>query len=187
MAASARTRAGTALVLAGIVFGMAGLSFAAVPLYDLFCQVTGYGGTTQVDREGGPRAALDRRMTIRFSATVAGGLPWSFAPVERTVDIGVGADALAFYRAESLAGAPTTGTATFNVTPAKAGQYFVKLDCFCFNEQTLAAGEAADMAVSFYVDPKIAEDPNLDDVTTITLSYTFFPAPAALQQSRIDG
>jgi len=214
MAASNRARAGTAIILGAVVVGMAGLSFAAVPLYDLFCQVTGYGGTTQVDRGGGARAELERRMTIRFSANVAGGLPWAFAPVERTIELRVGADALAFYRAESHARSPTMGTATFNVTPAKAGQYFVKLDCFCFTEQQLAAGEAADMPVSFYVDPKISEDPNLDDVTTITLSYTFFPAagdgmtqssalaspdgnrynepgasarPATLQQGPIDG
>lgn len=175
MAGSDRSKAGTAVILGAVAIGMAGLSFAAVPLYDLFCRVTGYGGTTQIDREGGPRALLERRMTIRFSANISGDLPWSFEPEVRTIDVRVGADALAFYRAENLAPTPTTGTATFNVTPAKAGQYFVKMDCFCFVEQRLGAGESADMPVSFYVDPKISEDPNLDDVTTITLSYTFFP------------
>lgn len=180
MAATARSKTGTALVLAGVVVGMAALSFAAVPLYDLFCRVTGYGGTTQVDTSGGaPRTLENREITIRFSASVTGGLPWSFEPVERTIDLRVGADALAFYRARNIAARPTTGTATFNVSPAKAGQYFVKVDCFCFTEQALAAGESADMPVSFYIDPKIVDDPNLDDVTTITLSYTFFPAPAA--------
>ena len=168
----------TLAVLGTVVFGMAGLSFAAVPLYDLFCRVTGYGGTTQVDDgSGSVRATLDREVTVRFNGGVNPGLPWSFEPEQLSVDVRIGQDALAFYRAENLSTQTTTGTATFNVTPAKAGQYFVKLDCFCFTEQKLEAGESTDMAVSFYVDPKIAEDPNLDDVTTITLSYSFFPMP----------
>jgi cytochrome c oxidase assembly protein subunit 11 len=169
MAGNTRSRAGTVLILCGVVAGMASLSFAAVPLYDLFCRVTGYGGTTQIDTTRAARPVVDREMTIRFSAHVAGGLPWSFEPAERTIQVRVGADALAFYE--------TPGTATFNVTPAKAGQYFVKMDCFCFTEQQLAPGEKVDMPVSFYVDPKIVDDPNLDEVTTITLSYTFFPVP----------
>ncbi|MEZ5667430.1 MAG: cytochrome c oxidase assembly protein [Alphaproteobacteria bacterium] len=177
MAARTRGQGRTALLLAGVVVGMAGLSFAAVPLYDLFCRVTGYGGTTQVDRTGGAaRPVLDRTITIRFNADVNPALPWSFQPVERTIDLRVGENALAFYRAENLAQTTTTGSATFNVTPDKAGQYFVKLDCFCFTEQTLAPGQVADMGVTFYVDPAIAEDRNLDDVTTITLSYSFFRA-----------
>ena len=175
--AVARSKSGTVLILAGIVVGMAGLSFAAVPLYDLFCRVTGFGGTTQVDSTGGAQTVLDRRITVRFNADVIDALPWSFQPVERSVELRVGENALAYFRAESRSGRPTTGTATFNVTPNKAGVYFVKLDCFCFTEQTLAPGETVDMAVSFYVDPAIADDPNLDDVTTITLSYTFFPRP----------
>ena len=128
--AAARSKGGTAMVLAAVVVGMAGLSFAAVPLYDLFCRVTGFGGTTQVDSGAGARAVLDRQMTVRFNADVVDALAWSFQPVERAVEVQVGENALTFYRAESRASRPTTGTATFNVTPAKAGQYFVKLDCF---------------------------------------------------------
>lgn len=185
MAASNRTKTGTALILGAVVVGMAGLSFAAVPIYNMFCRVTGYGGTTQVDQtNNAPRALLERQLTIRFNGDVNPGLPWDFAPDRNSIELRVGADALVFFHAENRSSASTTGTATFNVTPAKAGQYFVKMDCFCFTQQTLAGGEEAEMAVSFYVDPKISEDPNLDDVTTITLSYSFFPvAEDGLTQS----
>lgn len=185
MTATNRSKTGTALILGAVVIGMAGLSFAAVPIYDMFCRVTGYGGTTQVDQtNNAPRALLERQLTIRFNGDVNPGLPWAFAPDRNSIELRVGADALAFFHAENRSSRPTTGTATFNVTPAKAGQYFVKMDCFCFTQQTLAGGEAMEMAVSFYIDPKISEDPNLDDVTTITLSYSFFPvAEDGLTQS----
>ena len=168
-----RRNLGTGLVLAGVVFGMIGLSFAAVPLYRLFCQVTGFGGTTQV-ADIAPRDIVERPMTVRFNADVDPQLAWDFQPSQRAVSVNVGEQALAFYRARNLADRPTVGTATFNVTPLKAGQYFSKVQCFCFTEQRLEAGQNVEMGVSFFIDPAIMDDPNLDDVTTITLSYTFF-------------
>ena len=171
-----RRNAATVAALLGIVVVMGGLAYASVPLYRWFCQVTGYGGTTQV-AAAAPAGLHDRSVTIRFNADVNSKLPWRFQPVERSVKVRLGEEKLAFYRASNLADIPVTGTATFNVTPAKAGPYFAKLDCFCFTEQTLAAGRSVDMPVSFYVDPEMATDRNLDDVTTITLSYTFFAAP----------
>lgn len=168
-------------ILAAVVVGGIGLSYAAVPLYRLFCQVTGFAGTTQV-ADGVPSQVLDRRMTIRFNADVDPGLPWSFQPVQREVTVRVGEPSLAFYRATNHATEAMAGTATFNVTPFKAGGVFDKIDCFCFSEQHLGPGESAELPVSFFIDPSIAQDKKLDDVSTITLSYTFFrvqtPAPA---------
>ena len=155
------------------VLGMVGLSFASVPLYDLFCRVTGYGGTTQQAAEAS-EIVLDRDVTVRFDASVNSELVWDFKPVQVKTDMKVGQTAIAFYRARNTGDEPVKGTATFNVTPLKAGQYFVKVDCFCFTEQLLNPGQEVDMPVQFYVDPAIADDPNLDDVKTITLSYTFF-------------
>ncbi len=152
---------------------MTGLAFASVPLYRLFCQVTGYGGTTQV-AETAPGQVFERRITVRFNADVNPKLPWHFQPLERAVTLRVGEPGLAFYRAVNLTDRPVSGTATYNVTPLKAGQYFNKTQCFCFDEQRLEAGEAVEMGVSFFIDPAILEDRNLDDVTTVTLSYTFF-------------
>ncbi len=177
MAPAPRKRnAATAAAALGIVVVMGGLAYASVPLYRWFCQVTGYGGTTQV-AVAAPEELHERSVTVRFNADVNSALPWRFQPVERRVKVRLGEERLAFYRAKNLADRPVTGTATFNVTPAKAGPYFAKLDCFCFTEQTLEAGRSVDMPVSFYVDPELALDRNLDDVTTITLSYTFFAAP----------
>ncbi|MDX1401524.1 MAG: cytochrome c oxidase assembly protein, partial [Kiloniellales bacterium] len=116
----------------------------------------------------------DRVMHIRFNADVIGGLPWSFQPAQREVSVNVGESGLAFYKAKNLSKKAVTGVAVFNVTPLKAGQYFQKIQCFCFDEQTLAGGQQVDMPVSYFVDPAINDDPNLDDVRTITLSYTFF-------------
>jgi len=169
----------TALALGGVATAMIGASFAAVPLYRLFCQVTGYGGTTQrAERAPAPvegAAAGSRLITVRFDANVAGtDLPWSFAPVERTMRVRVGEENLAFYRATNQSRIATTGQATFNVTPFKAGPYFNKIACFCFDQQTLAAGERKQFPLSFWVDPEIAKDPNTADIHTITLSYTFF-------------
>jgi cytochrome c oxidase assembly protein subunit 11 len=161
------------VMLLGVVAVMVGLVSASVPLYRLFCQVTGYGGTTQ-RAEAAPDVVSDRVMTVRFNADVNGGLPWSFYPEQREVTLPIGETALAFYRAENRSGEAVTGTATFNVTPLKAGQYFNKIECFCFTEQTLQPGQSVDMPVSFFVDPAIIDDPNLDEVHTITLSYTFF-------------
>lgn len=170
---SVSRNAKTGLALSLLVCAMVGLAFASVPLYRLFCQVTGYGGTTQVASEA-PESVSERRITVRFNADVNPELPWRFAPVQREVILRVGEPGLAFYRAVNLSDRPVTGTATFNVTPLKAGQYFDKTQCFCFDEQRLEAGQEVDMGVSFFVDPAILEDRNLDDVTTITLSYIFF-------------
>jgi cytochrome c oxidase assembly protein subunit 11 len=159
----------------GVVVGMTALSFAAVPLYDLFCRVTGFGGTTQqAARTSGE--VVDRIVRIRFDASMNSALDWRFQPVQREMSMNIGESAVAFYRAKSHAATATTGTATFNVTPLKAGRYFTKIDCFCFTEQRLEPGQSVDMPVTFFVDPDIVKDPNLDDVKTITLSYTFFPA-----------
>lgn len=178
------------LRLSGILgltaLAMVGLSFASVPLYDLFCRVTGFGGTPQraaASYDATQDTSIARQITVRFDASLNPALDWRFQPVRRDMTLNVGDDAVAFYRAHNLADTPTTGTATFNVTPEKAGPYFVKIDCFCFTEQTLQPGEAVDMPVSFYIDPEIADDPELDDVGTITLSYTFF----ALREPAGDG
>lgn len=161
------------ILLSAVVAGMVGLSFASVPLYQLFCQVTGYGGTPQV-AEVLPDEVGDRVIKIRFNADVNRDLAWEFQPAQREVEIKVGEVGLAFYRARNTAGQKLTGTAVFNVTPLKAGEYFNKVQCFCFDEQTLVSGQEVDMPVSFFVDPAISDDSNLDDVRTITLSYTFF-------------
>lgn len=161
------------LALAGVVAGMVGLSFAAVPLYSLFCQVTGYGGTTQV-AEQVPDEPLERTIKVRFNADINPGLPWRFQPEQREVEVKIGESALVFYSAHNLSARETRGTAVFNVTPLKAGQYFQKVDCFCFTEQILKPGERVDMGVSFYIDPSVVEDASMDSVETITLSYTFF-------------
>ncbi len=170
---ASRRRAATALILGGVVCGMVGLAFGAVPLYKLFCQVTGFGGTTQVAEEA-PVTVGERVVTVRFNADTARDLPWHFKPEQREIKVRVGEMAMAFYNAVNQSDRALIGTSTFNVTPVKAGAYFNKIECFCFEEQTLAPGERADFPVSFFVDPDIVEDRRLDDVTTITLSYTFF-------------
>ena len=156
-----------------VVIGMVGLSYASVPLYQLFCQVTGYGGTTQV-AERRNATVTDRIIKIRFDSST-NGLPWAFQPARREISVRVGENTMAYYRAKNLSDEAVTGTATFNVTPLKAGQYFSKVECFCFTEQRLEAGVQVDMPVLFFVDPAIENDPNLHDLKTITLSYTFFP------------
>ena len=179
-----RRRALTALILGGVVCGMVGLAFAAVPLYELFCQVTGFGGTTQVAEEA-PAEIGDRLVTVRFNADTARDLPWHFKPEQREVTVRVGEMAMAVYNAVNRAERTLVGSSTFNVTPVKVGPYFNKIECFCFEEQTLAAGERADFPVSFFVDPEIVEDRRLDDVTTITLSYTFFARGEAVTEAAL--
>jgi cytochrome c oxidase assembly protein subunit 11 len=163
----------TVAALVGVVVGMLGLTAAAVPLYRLFCQVTGYGGTTQ-RAEAAPTEGLDRTITVRFNADVDPDLPWSFQPEQRQIEVRIGEQSLAYYRARNRSDRPVVGQAVYNVTPFKAGPYFDKIACFCFEEQVLAPGEEVDMPVSFYVDPAILDDPNTRDMHTITLSYTFF-------------
>ncbi len=164
-----------ALSLICLVAGMIGLSYAAVPLYRIFCQVTGYGGTTQ-KAEKAPDVVLARKIRIRFDANVSRDMPWKFRPIQRTIDLKIGETALVFYEAHNVTKKPIRGTATFNVTPEVAGSYFNKIECFCFKEQTLKAGERTDMPVTFFVDPEIAKDPATKDINEITLSYTFFLA-----------
>lgn len=159
--------------LAGVMLGMAGLSFAAVPLYRMFCQATGFGGTPVIRGAAAP-GATDRTVTVRFNADTNPGLPWRFAPAQHQVEVKLGEDNLAFYEASNRAAEPVTGVSTYNVTPEKVGRYFHKTACFCFDEQTLAAGQSMQFPLSFWVDPAIATDPDTADVTTITLSYTFF-------------
>ncbi|QQP90073.1 cytochrome c oxidase assembly protein [Skermanella sp. TT6] len=161
--------------LFGLVFGMIGLSFAAVPLYDLFCKVTGFGGTTQ-RAEGPAGEILDRTVKVRFNADVNGALPWGFRPEIHQMEVRIGESAMMSYRAVNNSDEPIVGTATYNVTPDKTGIYFNKIQCFCFTEQRLEPGQSVDMPVYFFVDPAMADDPKLDDVQTITLSYTFFRA-----------
>jgi cytochrome c oxidase assembly protein subunit 11 len=162
-----------ALSLAGLVAAMVGLSFAAVPLYRLFCQATGYAGTPQRADKGADQV-LDRTITVRFDGNVDPALPWRFAPEQRTMEVKIGETALAFFKATNRTQAPVTGTAVFNVSPEQAGLYFTKIECFCFTEQTLAAGASIDMPVTFFVDPKIVEDDNTKNIGEITLSYTFY-------------
>lgn len=156
---------------------MAALTAAAVPLYRIFCQTTGYNGTP-VRAEKAPDGTVDRVITIRFDANVTPGMPWTFEPVQRTLNVKVGESTLAFYRAHNQSDKPVTGAASFNVAPDVAGSYFSKIQCFCFTEQTLAAGESVEMPVSFFVDPAIMKDRDADAVRDITLSYTFYPVAA---------
>ena len=181
----AARNATVALILGGLAVGMVGLAFAAVPLYRLFCQVTGFGGTTQV-AETAPAEVGERVIKVRFNADLHGDLPWRFWPEQREVILRVGEPGLVFYGAKNLSGQAMVGTATFNVTPLKAGQYFSKVQCFCFEEQELAPGETARLGISFYVDPAIAQDRNLDEVTAITLSYTFFRSLADGEAGQAD-
>lgn len=166
----------TAIAAASGAVLMICAAYAAVPLYDLFCRVTGFGGTPQV-AEAAPGATGNRTITVRFDASLNRAMPWKFEAPEQAVTLPVGETGLAFYRAENLAAHDVVGTATYNVAPDKAGYYFSKIDCFCFTEQVLRPGEAVDMPVSFFIDPEILEDPEMDDVKTITLSYTFFQRP----------
>lgn len=164
------------IMLGLLVAGMVGLAYASVPLYDLFCRVTGYGGTTQIAENVNEDIVYDHPVKVRFDANVNPALKWSFVPVDKPVMMNPGEEIVINYRATNLSDTPTTGTSTFNVTPVKAGQYFMKLDCFCFIEQTLQPRESVDMPVRFFVDPEIAKDENTLDVSEIILSYTFFPA-----------
>jgi cytochrome c oxidase assembly protein subunit 11 len=165
----------TAAVCVVFVVGMVGMSFAAVPLYRIFCEVTGYGGTTRV-AQAAPEKVLDRVVTVRFDSNIGNGLGWSFRPVKRQVQVKLGEVGTVSFLAENRSNRSATGTAAFNVAPDQAGAYFNKIACFCFTDQTLAPGEQKELGVSFFVDPAYADDPNLQNITTITLSYSFYPA-----------
>jgi cytochrome c oxidase assembly protein subunit 11 len=165
-------------VAACVVFvaAMVGASYASVPLYRIFCQVTGYGGTTR-QAKAPPSTVSDRVVTVLFDTNVSNGLGWSFRPAQRSMQVKLGEVAHATFIAQNRTDATVTGTASYNVQPDEVGQYFNKLNCFCFTQQTLQAGETEDLGVTFFVDPSYAQDGDLDTTSTITLSYTFYPAP----------
>jgi len=171
---SARRDVIVGFLCGGLVAAMVGLSFAAVPFYSWFCRTTGYGGTTQV-ATAAPARVSDRRITVRFDSNVSAGLPWKFEPERRTVDVRLGEVVTVYYTVTNETAHATTGQAGYNVSPSTVGIYFEKINCFCFTEQTMKPGEKRDMAVVFYVDPKLAEDSEQAGVNLITLSYTFYP------------
>ena len=168
----------TAFGAAAIVAGMTALGFASPPLYAMFCEVTGLGGTTQRSDGNGVRAVAGKTVVVRFDANHVPTLPWSFAPEDPEQIVTLGEKNLAFFTATNKARYPVTGRATFNVTPTQAGGYFAKIQCFCFVEQTLQPGQTVRMPVIFYVDPAIAKDSDAKDIKAITLSYTFYPIDA---------
>ena len=164
----------TVIGLVSLVTFMGVMAWAAVPFYDWFCRVTGYGGTTQTAVIGDAPEILDQTLTVRFDASLERGMPWQFRPMQHKMDIRIGETGLAFYEAFNPTDRPVAGQASFNVAPFKAGGYFVKIDCFCFTEQVLQPGERVTMPVTFYVDPEIVDDLDAKYVNSITLSYTFY-------------
>lgn len=169
---SARADNRIAFRLVGLVSVMLALSFAAVPFYDWFCRVTGYGGTPLVG-DAGSDVILDKTIKVRFDASLERDMPWQFKPAQREVELKIGETGLAFYEAYNPTDHPVAGSASFNVTPYSAGEYFIKIDCFCFEEQVLEPGQRVDMPVTYYIDPEIVEGEESKHVKTITLSYTF--------------
>lgn len=159
--------------LGAVIVFMGGMAWAAIPLYNWFCAVTGYGGTTNVAEQGSD-SVLDREITVRFDANTEAGMPWEFRPVERSMTLNIGEDGLAYFEAYNPTDKPVAGQAGYNVAPFTAGSYFNKVQCFCFNEQVLQPGERVEMPVYFYVDPEIVNDRDAKYTKTITLSYTFY-------------
>lgn len=178
---SSQRNAMTALMVLSIVVGMIGLSYAAVPLYRIFCQITGFDGTTmRADKPSD--TVLDKTVRIRFDANISRKLNWSFEPGLYTTDVKLGENALAFYRAKNTSDRPLYGEAKFKVLPEIVGSYFSKVECFCFTEQRLEPGQSVDMPVSFFIDPEIANDPDAKHIKEITLSYTFYPLEKSVQK-----
>jgi len=178
VSAVAQRNSRTALAMALFAAAMVGLAFASVPLYRAFCQLTGFDGTPlRAERAPG---AVAGQIGVRFDANVHPGLPWKFEPVQKTIRIAPGARTQIFYRATNLSARTITGQAVFNVTPDTVGQYFNKIECFCFREQTLKPGQTVDMPVIFYVDPKVRQDEGTKAIDEITLSYTFYPVETAV-------
>ena len=163
------------VILAVVVAAMVGLAYASVPLYQLFCQVTGYGGTTQVSGDAAVEILPDHPVRVRFDANTNPALNWRFEAVDAPVTLNPGEEVVINYRATNLGDTASAGTSTYNVTPVKAGPHFMKIDCFCFIAQTLQPGESVLMPVRFYIDPDIASEPSTADIDEIILSYTFFP------------
>lgn len=186
MGASNKKHRVVGAALGVFVLSMVGAAYAAVPLYDMFCRLTGFGGTPLV-ADAAPEQVSDRVIRVRFDSSVAPGLDWEFRPVQREMQVKVGETVLAFYRAKNTSGSEQWGSATYNVTPDVTGGFFNKMHCFCFEKQKLAAGEEMDMPVQFFIDPAIADDASLDGINTITLSYTFFAAePPAVAGVKAD-
>ena len=175
----------TMVKLVALVVTMASLSFAAVPFYDWFCRVTGYGGTTSV-AETGSDVILEQTVKVRFDASLEQGMPWTFRPVAPFMQIRIGETGLAFYEAHNPTDRVVAGTASFNVFPYAAGGYFTKIECFCFTQQVLQPGETVQMPVSFYVDPEIVDDPEGKFVREIVLSYTFHETPLPADQAALE-
>ena len=171
------------IIISFIVLFMLSLSFAAVPLYDIFCRVTGFGGTTQIASTA-PGSSGHPDINVRFESSTSSSLNWDFFAKSKVVTIPIGEEKTILYFAKNLSDKPIVGTATFNVTPAKVGQYFMKIDCFCFVEQLLKPGESMNMPVTFFIDPDIYKDENVKEVNEITLSYTFMKS---MDQSLLDG
>ncbi len=178
MSGDRKNRARTAATVVAVVVAMTGLAFAAAPLYDAFCRVTGYGGTTQ-EADATPGRVLAEQINVRFDANVAPGLAIEFAPVRMSERLHIGQTAVAFYRVRNTSDAPIVAHATYNVTPHIGGSYFNKLECFCFQDRVFAPGEEAELPVVFFVDPAIMDDPDAREIGTLTLSYTFFRSTAA--------
>jgi cytochrome c oxidase assembly protein subunit 11 len=170
---SAQNNRRTAAIMSAIVLAMVGLAFASAPLYRAFCEATGFGGTP-LRAEKAP-GAVAGEVRVRFDANTHPGLPWRFEPEQTTVEVAPGAQTKIFYRAQNLSARAWTGQAAYNVSPDQVGKYFKKIQCFCFTEQTLKAGQKVDMPVVFFVDPAIKKDPDTKDIDEITLSYTFYP------------
>jgi cytochrome c oxidase assembly protein subunit 11 len=176
----------TLAVLGSVVFTMVALSFASVPLYDWFCRVTGYGGTT-LEAEAGSDLVLDKTINVRFDASLSTDMAWEFTPVARQMDIRIGETGLAFYEAYNPTDRPIAGSASYNVFPFTAGGYFIKIACFCFEEQVLQPGERVQMPVTFYVDPEIVNDADGKYIDSITLSYTFYEIDLPEAQASLQG
>jgi cytochrome c oxidase assembly protein subunit 11 len=175
----------TAALAVGVVVLMGSLAWASVPLYDWFCRVTGYGGATGV-AEAGSDEILDQTITVRFDASLERDMPWTFRPMQREMEIRIGETGLAFYEASNPTDRPVAGSASYNVAPFKAGGFFVKIDCFCFEEQVLQPGESVQMPVTFYVDPELVSDRDARHVDRITLSYTFYEIDLPEEQAGLD-
>lgn len=190
MSAGVDRNARTAWKLVLVVGGMLGMAYAAVPLYDVFCKATGFGGTPLVAQEGAQgadRPIVSRTVQVRFDTNTDPNLPWRFEPLEREVKVRLGEEKLVHYRATNVSQRPIVGTATYNVTPERTGPWFNKLQCFCFTEQLLQPGQSVDMPVVFFVDAEMAKDRRYDDIRTITLSYTFYEAKTERAKTLLGG